>query len=337
MECLVDKFQCINDRFLIIDMLLFMIGGCMQFSEKIIKLRKEKGLSQEELGNIINVSRQAISKWETGQAKPEIDKVKELSNAFDLSIDYLLNDKIKKQEHNEHNFNKKGIIKIIFKIFLILFLLYLIIIIYKFSLLLYLNIKTNNIVNYDNYIISIDYSEHNIMQNSHLVNSKVITFENNIEVIEYYEDSYEEPISITYQNFNKNKFYKLDYDDTINKYTYDIIDSNTTYPTIKEITKSYLPNSIMNLFLLAINPKISIYFDNDYLYITQKQQSTIFETYFNKHTGIIIGVEISDNNTFMFNTSYDYIINDDRFDNTYLTEELFLEDIEYIELENLNE
>lgn len=62
MECLVDRLQCINDRFLIIDMLLFMIGGRMQFSEKIIKLRKEKGLSQEELGNIINVSRQAISK-----------------------------------------------------------------------------------------------------------------------------------------------------------------------------------------------------------------------------------------------------------------------------------
>lgn len=221
--------------------------------------------------------------------------------------------------------------------FLILFLLYLIIIIYKFSLLLCLNIKTNNIVDYDNYIISIDYSEHNIMQNSHLVNSKVITFENNIEVVEYYEDSYEEPISITYQNFNKNKFYKLDYDDTINKYTYDIIDSNTTYPTIEEITKSYLPNSIMNLFLLAINPKVSIYFDNNYLYIKRKEQSTIFETYFNKHTGIIIGVEISDNNTFMFNTSYDYIINDDRFDNTYLTEELFLEDIEYIKLENLNQ
>lgn len=49
----------------------------MKFGEKIIKLRKEKGLSQEEFGDKINVSRQAVSKWENGETKPDTDKYKD--------------------------------------------------------------------------------------------------------------------------------------------------------------------------------------------------------------------------------------------------------------------
>ena len=64
----------------------------MKFNEKLIELRKKKGLSQEELGYKINVTRQTISKWELGQTSPEMDKLVELSKIFEISVDDLLND-----------------------------------------------------------------------------------------------------------------------------------------------------------------------------------------------------------------------------------------------------
>ena len=58
--------------------------------ERIAELRKKKGLSQEELGEILSTSRQAISKWERGEADPDISRLKDLAVYFDVSIDYLL-------------------------------------------------------------------------------------------------------------------------------------------------------------------------------------------------------------------------------------------------------
>ena len=64
----------------------------MKFNEKLIKLRKASGLSQEELGDKLNVARQTISKWELGETTPEMDKLGELSNLFEISIDELVKD-----------------------------------------------------------------------------------------------------------------------------------------------------------------------------------------------------------------------------------------------------
>ena len=64
----------------------------LKFSEKLIKLRKASGLSQEELGDKLNVARQTISKWELGETTPEMDKLGELSNLFEISIDELVKD-----------------------------------------------------------------------------------------------------------------------------------------------------------------------------------------------------------------------------------------------------
>ena len=61
----------------------------MDFSNRIISARKSKGLSQEALADLIGVSRQAVSKWETGDAKPDLDKTITLCKALDLSMDYL--------------------------------------------------------------------------------------------------------------------------------------------------------------------------------------------------------------------------------------------------------
>lgn len=62
----------------------------MALPEKLYTLRKKSGLSQEQLAEALNVSRQAISKWEGGSAMPESDKLLALSNYFGVSLDYLL-------------------------------------------------------------------------------------------------------------------------------------------------------------------------------------------------------------------------------------------------------
>lgn len=64
----------------------------MKFNEKLIELRKKEGLSQEELGNKLNVTRQTVSKWELGQTTPEIEKLVEISKMFNISVDELIND-----------------------------------------------------------------------------------------------------------------------------------------------------------------------------------------------------------------------------------------------------
>lgn len=66
----------------------------MTLAEKIFTLRKKNGLSQDELAGELGVTRQAVYKWESGNASPEIDKLKSLARLFDVSFDYLLNDEI---------------------------------------------------------------------------------------------------------------------------------------------------------------------------------------------------------------------------------------------------
>ena len=62
----------------------------MEFNEKLQKLRKQKGITQEELSEILFVSRAAISKWESGRGYPNIDSLKEIARYFDITIDELL-------------------------------------------------------------------------------------------------------------------------------------------------------------------------------------------------------------------------------------------------------
>ena len=62
----------------------------MEFNEKLQELRKNKGLTQEELAKELFVSRTAISKWESGRGYPSIDSLKEISRYFSVSIDELI-------------------------------------------------------------------------------------------------------------------------------------------------------------------------------------------------------------------------------------------------------
>ncbi|MDE6476439.1 MAG: helix-turn-helix domain-containing protein [Erysipelotrichaceae bacterium] len=64
----------------------------MTLADKIIKLRKQHGWSQEDLADKMDVSRQAVSKWECAQTIPDIEKILQLSQLFNVSTDYLLKD-----------------------------------------------------------------------------------------------------------------------------------------------------------------------------------------------------------------------------------------------------
>ncbi|HJA67113.1 transcriptional regulator [Lachnoclostridium sp. An169] len=64
----------------------------MKFNEKLLSIRKKKGLSQEELGMELQVSRQTISKWESGQSYPDFQKLVLLSDYFDMTLDELVKD-----------------------------------------------------------------------------------------------------------------------------------------------------------------------------------------------------------------------------------------------------
>ncbi len=74
----------------------------MDISEKLYKLRKQSGLSQEQLAERLNVSRQAVSKWETGTSLPESDKLIAISDFFNVPLDNLLREADEKCTPKEH-------------------------------------------------------------------------------------------------------------------------------------------------------------------------------------------------------------------------------------------
>ena len=65
----------------------------MEFRERLFDLRRQAGLSQEELANLLNVTRQAVQKWEAGASRPDMDNLVSLSEYFQVSLDYLVTGK----------------------------------------------------------------------------------------------------------------------------------------------------------------------------------------------------------------------------------------------------
>lgn len=108
----------------------------MKLEDKIIMLRKQNGWSQEELAFQLDVSRQAVSKWEGGQTLPEMDKIVKLSELFEVTTDFLLKEELVENETKEEkedlktkylnknearsflNASKKSIFKLSFGVFL---------------------------------------------------------------------------------------------------------------------------------------------------------------------------------------------------------------------------
>ena len=89
----------------------------MEFNEKLQELRKSRGLTQEELAEILYVSRTAISKWESGRGYPSIDSLKAISAFFSVTIDDLLSsEKVLCIAERENQSNLKNICDLLFGI-----------------------------------------------------------------------------------------------------------------------------------------------------------------------------------------------------------------------------
>ncbi len=80
----------------------------MILADKIIRQRKRNGWSQEELAEKLNVSRQAVSKWEGAQTVPDLDKILKLAELFGVTTDYLLKDDIEEEEFTDDNVASNG-------------------------------------------------------------------------------------------------------------------------------------------------------------------------------------------------------------------------------------
>ena len=81
----------------------------MKFNERLLDLRKKNGWSQEELGYKLDVSRQTISKWESGQTTPELEKLRNLAKIFEISVDELISEEeLIKEEINVEKEDKKS-------------------------------------------------------------------------------------------------------------------------------------------------------------------------------------------------------------------------------------
>lgn len=81
----------------------------MTLGEKIYRLRTERGLSQESFGESLGVSRQSISKWETGQSVPELEKIVAISDMFGVTTDYLLKEDLERTDWEDLTTEPEGI------------------------------------------------------------------------------------------------------------------------------------------------------------------------------------------------------------------------------------
>lgn len=87
----------------------------MKFNEKLMSIRKIKGLSQEDLGMELQVSRQTISKWESGQSYPDFQRLVMLSDYFDMTLDKLVKD-IDVQDVRDRNLIDEKVTSIYFDV-----------------------------------------------------------------------------------------------------------------------------------------------------------------------------------------------------------------------------
>jgi len=106
----------------------------MNFNEKLQNLRKEKGLSQEDLGEKLGVTRQTVSKWELGSTSPKLDDLKKISELFNVSLDELSGIIKEKEISKDVKNNKKHSIikKIIALILVVIVAIFIGIILYRY-------------------------------------------------------------------------------------------------------------------------------------------------------------------------------------------------------------
>lgn len=214
----------------------------MNFSEKLYELRKKEGLSQEELAEKVNVSRQTISKWEMGQSAPEMEKLIALSKLFNLSIDELVgNDVTNEKETKPQEDEKTKKRNIFFKILMVICIIYFIICVIKFILLTRQVLITNSI-NEENYSIHkfIVNTDDAFPDKSLYINMFIEKIDNKY-IMKIYNtiDALGNPSIITYMELDNKKAYQLDFSGEIKKYVVSNIVEGYSEERKEEFFKDY--------------------------------------------------------------------------------------------------
>ena len=89
----------------------------MEFSNRLHKLRKDRGLTQEELAEILHVSRAAVSKWESGRGFPNIASLKDIGQVFGVTVDSLLSaDEVTDIAQSEQRSTTEGFVRFSFSL-----------------------------------------------------------------------------------------------------------------------------------------------------------------------------------------------------------------------------
>ena len=118
----------------------------------------------------------------------------------------------------------------------------------------------------------------------------------------------------------------------VNENNLDLVYEHTT---IKDLTKNSIPNNLMEIILSALNPKIKIKFQDDYLYIITKVKDGYQSVVLNKYTGIL-DESTFDSKYHLYHEDFDYVFDTENTDMNYLIEEEYLKDIEYVTAEQVN-
>ena len=177
----------------------------MKFEEKLIKLRKEKLLSQEELGEKLDVTRQTISKWELGQSKPDMEKLKEISTFFNISIEELTNDEIDISKKNKGNGNNKNTIIIVIAVIAVLAILVIGVKVIVSNIVLkeYNDIKDRTMQTQKDIIDLFNNIKENVMEQQNNINEEKNEINNSIEKQEDVKNKIIEQQDKMLEEFNK--------------------------------------------------------------------------------------------------------------------------------------
>ena len=272
----------------------------MNFSDNLIKLRKGKGWSQEELADKLGLSRQAISKWEVGTSKPDIDNVIKISKLFEISIDELVNNEIVKTEAISIYVNKNNkrdrVLKWLRLLMIVLVIIYVVYVIYKFVMLFRITqaeLQYKDLNNY-HYVIT-KYDENGLKEKEEcwykdgvsktvsttydsgnaLTKTICLDFNSNVGYTEE-NDTKIIPIDMVNNKINNtnNQFYtklpiEIRRDKNIFSIILSVIDFDMNIIVQEEDVFFYFNNDFMHFEKGTMKPKLLYYKDNSYnTYIT---------------------------------------------------------------------
>lgn len=252
----------------------------MKLGEKILSYRKKIGLSQEELGDKVGVSRQTVSKWEIGQTIPELEKMILLAKEFETTIDELVKDENElEQNENQVKTEKQKNNKLVklFKCTLIIIItvigIVLGVILYRYLMICGLKnkfadagkeppIDENGIsFSMENYRIreNISKAEYNTY-----TDTKEITYYNLENKYKKIYGDYYEPDRIEYLDYDTNEYYDIDCKDkTYKKLNADDLTVETIDQIIDKVGKINI-EILANFNLLTIKGKMEIATNFDY-------------------------------------------------------------------------